>query len=71
MKKRCPICGKPVSEHPEAKNRTPHIGFFPFCSERCKLVDLNRWFKSGYVISSPLEKHKKDDENNPENMLEQ
>jgi uncharacterized protein len=70
MKKRCPICGKPVSEHPETKNRTAHIGFFPFCSERCKLVDLNRWFKSEYVIFSPLQQQKKDDEDNPENILE-
>ncbi|MGD0785010.1 MAG: DNA gyrase inhibitor YacG [Sedimentisphaerales bacterium] len=71
MKKQCPICGKPVSEHPEPKNRTAHIGFFPFCSERCRLVDLNRWFKSEYMISSPFQQQKKDSENDPENMLEQ
>jgi endogenous inhibitor of DNA gyrase (YacG/DUF329 family) len=35
----CPICGKPsVAE------------FHPFCSARCKDVDLNRWLSGAYVI---------------------
>ncbi|MBJ7408409.1 MAG: DNA gyrase inhibitor YacG [Bradyrhizobium sp.] len=37
--KACPICGKPQSE----KTR-------PFCSSRCRDVDLNRWLKGSYVI---------------------
>jgi endogenous inhibitor of DNA gyrase (YacG/DUF329 family) len=36
---RCPICGKPASE----KTR-------PFCSPRCRDVDLNRWLSGSYVI---------------------
>lgn len=24
--------------------------FFPFCSERCKLIDLGAWFDAGYRI---------------------
>ncbi|HEU4826773.1 MAG TPA: DNA gyrase inhibitor YacG [Dongiaceae bacterium] len=35
----CPICGKPVD--PKAR---------PFCSERCRQVDLNRWLSGGYSI---------------------
>jgi uncharacterized protein len=35
----CPICGKPAAER-----------FRPFCSGRCKDVDLNRWFKGAYAI---------------------
>ena len=35
----CPICGKPAVER-----------FRPFCSPRCKDVDLNRWFKGAYAI---------------------
>jgi endogenous inhibitor of DNA gyrase (YacG/DUF329 family) len=35
----CPICGKPSAER-----------FRPFCSGRCKDVDLNRWFKGAYAI---------------------
>ncbi len=37
--KSCPICGKPAAER-----------FRPFCSGRCKDVDLNRWFKGAYAI---------------------
>ena len=37
--KPCPICGKPAAER-----------FRPFCSGRCKDVDLNRWFKGAYAI---------------------
>jgi hypothetical protein len=32
----CPTCGKPVAWEPEQKWR-------PFCSERCKLIDLGEW----------------------------
>jgi uncharacterized protein len=35
----CPICGKPASE----KTR-------PFCSSRCRDVDLHRWFSGAYVV---------------------
>lgn len=27
---------------------------FPFCSRKCKLVDLSRWFDGDYVISQPI-----------------
>jgi endogenous inhibitor of DNA gyrase (YacG/DUF329 family) len=37
--KPCPICGKPST----LENR-------PFCSERCKDVDLNRWLSGSYAI---------------------
>lgn len=36
---RCPICGK------EAVEKTR-----PFCSARCKNVDLSRWLSGRYVI---------------------
>jgi len=42
---RCPTCREVVlKSEPE----------FPFCSERCRLIDLGRWASGGYVISSPL-----------------
>ncbi len=42
---RCPTCRTLVSRHdPE----------FPFCSERCRLIDLGKWASGGYVISTPL-----------------
>jgi endogenous inhibitor of DNA gyrase (YacG/DUF329 family) len=40
---RCSICGKPVP--PRTVN-----GAFPFCSDRCKLVDLGKWLGEEYRI---------------------
>lgn len=37
--KKCPICGKPAIEASR-----------PFCSERCRDVDLNRWLSNSYAI---------------------
>jgi uncharacterized protein len=37
--KPCPICGKPA---------VPSV--LPFCSSRCRDVDLNRWFSGSYVV---------------------
>ncbi len=42
----CPTCGEPVSR--KQKDDAP---FFPFCSERCKLVDLGKWFEGEHRIS--------------------
>lgn len=42
---RCPICRKLVLRDDQE---------FPFCSERCRLIDLGKWASGGYVISSPL-----------------
>ena len=27
---------------------------FPFCSERCRLIDLGKWASGAYVVSSPV-----------------
>lgn len=27
---------------------------FPFCSERCRLIDLGKWASEGYRISTPI-----------------
>jgi uncharacterized protein len=45
MKMQCPTCKKRV------KRTDPD---FPFCSERCRLLDLGKWASGAYVISSPL-----------------
>ena len=45
VKLRCPICKKPV------KSSEPD---FPFCSDRCRLIDLGKWASGQYVISSPV-----------------
>jgi endogenous inhibitor of DNA gyrase (YacG/DUF329 family) len=36
--RRCPICDKPAP--PRDVNR-----YLPFCSARCKDIDLGRWFE--------------------------
>jgi endogenous inhibitor of DNA gyrase (YacG/DUF329 family) len=41
---KCPICGKPVA--PRASNRA-----FPFCSDRCRLIDLGKWLGEEYRIA--------------------
>jgi len=33
----------------------PDHRLFPFCSERCKLVDLGRWLDGRYAIEVPAE----------------
>lgn len=38
---RCPTCKKPVARDAEA---------FPFCTQRCKLIDLGRWASGEYSI---------------------
>ena len=48
--KPCPICGKPATEASR-----------PFCSERCRDVDLNRWLSGSYVVPG-----RKDDDEDAE-----
>ena len=38
----CPVCGKPAPAG---------TAFVPFCSGRCKMVDLGRWLTGDYVIA--------------------
>ena len=42
---KCPICKKDVATGE----------FFPFCSERCKIIDLGNWASEKYVISTPVQ----------------
>jgi hypothetical protein len=50
----CPIC---------SKLSTPED--YPFCSDRCAKVDLNRWFSEGYSIPV-VETDDLDDEDYPD-----
>jgi endogenous inhibitor of DNA gyrase (YacG/DUF329 family) len=43
---RCPICKREVDE----KEREKPKSLYPFCSERCKLIDLGRWLGGRYQI---------------------
>ncbi len=39
----CPQCGKPVEWGPQSPSR-------PFCSERCKQIDLGAWATESYRL---------------------
>lgn len=41
----CPICKKPVDVSSEN---------VPFCSDRCRLLDLGKWASGDYKVSSPI-----------------
>lgn len=41
----CPTCKKPVDV--SGKD-------FPFCSDRCRLLDLGKWASGDYKVSSPI-----------------
>jgi len=42
---RCPTCGALVRKQDED---------FPFCSDRCRKIDLGKWAMGTYKISSPV-----------------
>ena len=46
MKHRCPICKSATDSGTHAE--------FPFCSERCRLLDLGAWASEKYVVSDPV-----------------
>jgi len=50
---RCPICRTLVMRTQED---------FPFCSDRCRIMDLANWATEKYVISTPAEFLEQDDE---------
>jgi hypothetical protein len=43
---RCPTCRNLVLATAED---------FPFCSDRCRRIDLGKWASDGYKISSPIQ----------------
>jgi endogenous inhibitor of DNA gyrase (YacG/DUF329 family) len=52
MKKsiKCPECGKTTEYSSDNEYR-------PFCSERCKLIDLGEWIEGKYSIGSEEGSH--------------
>ncbi len=41
---KCPTCKKPIEMEMEENP------YFPFCSERCRLVDLGAWLDEKYFV---------------------
>jgi hypothetical protein len=52
----CPTCGATVAWTPENRWK-------PFCSERCKLIDLGQWATEKYRL--PAEEQEPEDESPP------
>ena len=54
MRYKCPKCKKPVSSLDHTKTSKVQNAeasqYFPFCSERCKLLDIGKWFDEDYRI---------------------
>jgi endogenous inhibitor of DNA gyrase (YacG/DUF329 family) len=48
---RCPLCGKPRVQQ-----------FRPFCSERCRDLDLGHWFQESYAVPATEPGYDEDDE---------
>jgi endogenous inhibitor of DNA gyrase (YacG/DUF329 family) len=48
---RCPICKKPVARTDED---------FPFCSARCRAIDLGRWASGQYVVPASAQDEDED-----------
>lgn len=44
----CPHCGRPVEWSETSRWR-------PFCSERCRLIDLGDWIEENHRISDPTD----------------
>lgn len=55
MRIKCPTCSRSVEGRPE------ELPFRPFCSERCRSVDLGNWLDAAYRISAPVEEEDLDE----------
>ncbi len=49
----CPICKRPVDPQSDA---------FPFCTPRCRTVDLAKWATGDYKFTRPIEERDLDNE---------
>jgi endogenous inhibitor of DNA gyrase (YacG/DUF329 family) len=54
---KCPICKKEVE---------PASPYAPFCSDRCRLIDLGNWSAGQYRIPTAPDEEEEDDQDEPE-----
>jgi len=57
----CPTCRKPFSS-----NQAESLPHFPFCCERCRLIDLGQWFDGDYAIPSDAPSQLPQDQEDPD-----
>jgi endogenous inhibitor of DNA gyrase (YacG/DUF329 family) len=48
---RCPVCRRPFESERSSS--------MPFCSDRCRQIDLGRWLDEGYAV--PVEREREED----------
>lgn len=60
----CPMCGKIIPSATTTPQGRKHINapFFPFCSERCRLLDLGAWLDERYRVPSEAKGGAEDEE---------
>lgn len=64
MEHRCPVCHKILkTSGKEPIEQTP---FFPFCCQRCKLIDLGAWLDVKYRI--PTESQSDESKESPDDL---
>lgn len=61
LKVKCPICGSQFSYYDSS--------FRPFCSERCREVDLGKWLTESYAV--PAQKMTEDEAEVLERLMEE
>lgn len=52
----CAICEEPLGDD------AAQSSLYPFCSKRCKMIDLNRWFGGEYAVVSKMNLQDETDE---------
>jgi endogenous inhibitor of DNA gyrase (YacG/DUF329 family) len=57
----CPRCGAPVAWAPES-------AFRPFCSERCRMVDLGAWATEQYRVGAEPEREGQEEKRENEDV---
>jgi endogenous inhibitor of DNA gyrase (YacG/DUF329 family) len=45
----CPICRRVI------EGAAAELPFRPFCSERCRSIDLGNWLDASYKVTAPVE----------------
>ena len=50
---KCAICSRVVEPRSRVDDPRASNPAFPFCSDRCRNVDLGRWLHEDYVVSTP------------------
>jgi endogenous inhibitor of DNA gyrase (YacG/DUF329 family) len=55
MKYECPSCKSDIEQKESDKSLTAQFPHFPFCSKKCKEIDLGKWVLEEYQIFDPCD----------------